>query len=116
MLCNLINESRQAMNYNVTFRRARARVCVYVALGIQYAMRMCHTIICGMLRSTFFHIISSTAQLSGKKVIEHKTCVSTTLSETFSFYVQEELNKIRSNMNIGLHVKYPSFLSDVNET
>ena len=32
----------------------------------------------------------------------------------FSFY--EELSKIWSNMYIGLHVKYPLFLSDFNET
>jgi hypothetical protein len=38
--------------------RARACVCVFVALGIHHAMRMRHIIICGLLRSTFFHIIS----------------------------------------------------------
>jgi len=33
-------------------------VCVFVALGIQHAMRMRHTIICGLPRSKiFFHII-----------------------------------------------------------
>jgi len=70
------------MNYNVTFRRVRATilavekqwvyttcgarasvcVCVFLALGMQQAMRMRHIIICGL-----FHIISSTAQFSGKK-------------------------------------------------
>jgi hypothetical protein len=34
-------------------------VCVFVALGIQHAMRMCHIVICGLPCSTvFFHIIS----------------------------------------------------------
>ena len=32
----------------------------------------------------------------------------------FSF--QEEMSKIGSKMHVGLHVKYPSFLSDLNET
>jgi hypothetical protein len=34
-------------------------VCVFVALGIQHAMRMRHIVLCGLPRSTTsFHIIS----------------------------------------------------------
>jgi len=34
-------------------------VCVFVALGNQHAMRMCHIVVCGLPRSIlFFHIIS----------------------------------------------------------
>jgi len=34
-------------------------VCVFVALVIQYAIHMCHIVICGLRCSTiFFHIIS----------------------------------------------------------
>ena len=36
--------------------------CVFVALGIQHAMCMCHTVICASSSSTiFFHIISQMA-------------------------------------------------------
>ena len=33
-------------------------VCIFKALCIQHAMGMCHVVICGLPRSTFFHIIS----------------------------------------------------------
>jgi len=58
------------MNYNVTLRCVRCNrkaisdthsecVCVFVALGIQHAMRMRHTVTCGLPGSTVvFHIIS----------------------------------------------------------
>jgi len=48
---------------------------MFVALGIQYAMRMCHIVICGLSSSTIFFknypIKSTTVE---KNVIEHKMC------------------------------------------
>ena len=57
---------------------------VFLALGIQHAMRMRHIFIRGLPGSTiFFHIISK-KQNFRKKVIEHKICFLI-LSTTFFF-------------------------------
>ena len=50
--------------------------CVFVALGIQYAMRMRHIHICGIPHpKTYFRIISYTARFSGGDVTEPKIYV-----------------------------------------
>ena len=75
--------------------------CVFVALGAQYAMRMCNIVISGQPGSTIlFHIISQTARFSEKKFIEHKMCVlifsAQLLYETFLIVCGTELHMIKN--------------------
>jgi hypothetical protein len=91
--------------------------CVFIALGIQRAMRMRHNVICGLPRSTiFFHIISQKAQFK-KKVFNINfvfRCFLRLFSETF-FILKRTERDISKTYN-GLHVKHRLYLSDFNET
>jgi hypothetical protein len=48
---------------------------VFVALGIQYAVRMRLIVICGPSGSTFPHYLINVTIFEEKKVIEHPMCV-----------------------------------------
>jgi len=113
---------RQAHSYNQCCSGKAISItycgCVFVALGIQHAMHMRRIIIDGQSGSTtFFHIISQKARLSEEKKILNTKCVFwfslQLLSQTF-LILRTERDMIE--MCIGLHVKYPLFLSDFNET
>ena len=55
--------SRNQKAINITYSE-----CVFVALGIQHAMRMHHTVICGVpVCAVFLNIISQAARLFKKK-------------------------------------------------
>ena len=92
--------------------------CVCAALVIQHAMCMCHITICGLTYSTIFFHISHKQHNFRKKVIQYKMCVSIS-STNFTWDVchsKKKMSAIWSKMSSGLHVKYPLFLSDFNET
>jgi len=92
-------------------------VCA-LALGIQHERRRRHIVTCGLPRpAVFFHIISYRYDFRRIKFTEHEKCVlifSTNLFETFLIQRITELDMIK--MCIGLHVKYPLFLSEFKDT
>jgi hypothetical protein len=87
--------------------------CVFIALGIQQAMRVGH-IICGL---QYFSTFSLKRHDFRKKVTEHKVCFSSSpqiTSATFLILRRTERDMIKKVF--GFHVKYPLFLSDFTES
>jgi len=100
---------------------------VFVALGIQHTMRMCHIFICAYpTLTTFFHISHKRHDFSGGKKILNMKCVFRfslqLLSETFFILRRNERDMTKNVYWSSCYMKthkytiYPLFLSDFNET
>jgi hypothetical protein len=94
--------------------------CGFVALIVQHAMRTRHFVICVLPDSTVFFLLSHKQHDFRRiKIVteQNKMCVlifSTTLSETFLIIRRTERDVVKKC--VALHVTYPLFLSDLNET
>jgi len=90
--------------------------CVFIAQGIQHAIRIRH-VICDLPCPTFFHISSKRHDFQ-TKLLDIK-CVFRfslqLLSEIFFILGRTARDMIKKRY-IGLYVKYPLFLSDFTET
>ena len=92
--------------------------CMSVALVTQHAKRMGRIILSSVSYHIFPYYLTNDTIVGEKKFTErNKMCVfvfSTTLVETFLIVRRNEWAIILNVL--GLHVKYPLFLSDFNET
>ena len=93
-------------------------VCVFLALGIQNAMRMRRIVIWGLppLYKNFPHYLINGKILDKGKLLNTKCVFWFSLqlwSETFFILRRDERDMIK-NIYIGHHVKYSILLSDFN--
>jgi len=94
--------------------------CVFVASGVQHAVRCMHRIvICGVSRPTIFFELSHKRHDFRDKINERIKMCASMFSSTFfqrNSSFSEEFSETMSQMCTSLHAKYPLFLSDFRET
>jgi hypothetical protein len=91
---------------------------VPVALGVEHEKRVRHILLSFVASPTvqyFTHYLINSASVGGKKLLNIKSVMLSTLSETFLILRRFEL-EILPKMYIGLHVKYPLFLPEFTES
>ena len=86
-----------------------------VALVIQHAARM-RRFILSSVTSLALPYFSINGTIFRKKFIELKVCFSSLQLLSEAFLILRRISNILSQMYVRLHVKYPLFLSDFNET
>ena len=92
----------------------------FVTLGIQYAMRMHHIVMCDLPRSCNIFVLYFTNGMifEKKKLLNTKMCVSMfSISFVWNiFHSKNNRERCFKKMYVGLYIKYPLFLSDLNKT
>jgi hypothetical protein len=121
---------RQTLHYNVTMTAFGPHYCsgkvmsitqpdcVFEALVIQHVRCMNLIVLCHLTRSRIFSTLYHKRHDFRKKTFLNTKCVSRiSLQILFeTFLILRIISEILSKMYVGLHVKYPLFLSDINES
>jgi hypothetical protein len=135
MSCPLSINLRQEKQYTYNVKSKRVRVNIfcrgkaisteyYQCVFLPYLSSMqsaCAILYCHLWPVWLYHIFPHNlikGTIFARKVIEHKTCFSIFFYNSYLKYFSfcEEFPDILPYIYIRLHVKYPIFLSDFNET